>query len=95
MEHTRARTRIVLCRGQYCNMGRRADQLYKRLEVLVDDLNGEQHPKSIKLEIAACLDMCGAGPNLVIYPDGIVCNSIEEAALDGIFETHVRKRADG
>jgi (2Fe-2S) ferredoxin len=85
------RTRIVLCRGQYCNMSRRADKLYKRLEVLVDDINGDQYPKPVKLEIASCLDMCGAGPNLVIYPDGIVCNGVEENMLDQIVTEHVKK----
>jgi (2Fe-2S) ferredoxin len=84
------RKRIVLCRGQYCNMSRRADVLFKRLESLVDDLNGDQYPKPIKLETANCLDMCGAGPNLVIYPEGVACNGVNEAMLDEIVEQYVR-----
>jgi NADH:ubiquinone oxidoreductase subunit E len=84
------RKRIVLCRGQYCNMSRRADVLYKRLEVLVDALNGDQYPKPIKLETANCLDMCGAGPNLVIYPAAIACNGVTEAMLEEIVEQYVR-----
>ena len=91
---TPRRKRIVLCRGQYCNMGRRADILYKRLEVLVDELNGDQYPKPIKLEIANCLDMCGAGPNLIIYPDQIVCNGVQESMLDQIIDDHVRDDED-
>lgn len=85
------RKRIVLCRGQYCNMIRRADVLYKRLESLVDEINGDQYPKPVKLEIANCLDMCGAGPNLVIYPEGIVCNGVTEAMLDDIVDEHVKE----
>lgn len=84
------RKRIVLCRGQYCNMSRRADGLYRRLELLVDELNGDQYPKPIKLETANCLDMCGAGPNLVIYPEGVVCNGVTEAMLEEILSQHVR-----
>ncbi len=75
-------------------MGRRADILYKRLEVLVDELNGDQYPKPIKLEIANCLDMCGAGPNLIIYPEHIVCNGVQESMLDQIIDQHVRDDED-
>ena len=84
------RKRVVVCRGQYCNMGRRADKLLKRLEVLVDEFNGDQYPKPVKLEIANCLSMCGAGPNIVIYPEGVICNGVDEKMLDAIVEDHVR-----
>ncbi len=84
------RVRIVLCRGQYCNMSRRADKIYKRLETMVDTLNGDQYPKPVKLEIANCLSMCGAGPNIVIYPQGAVCNHVEENMLDQIVAEHVQ-----
>lgn len=85
------RKRIVLCRGQYCNMSRRADVLYKKLETLVDEIDGDSYPKPVKLETANCLDMCGAGPNLIIYPEGTVCNGVTEALLDEIVDEHVRK----
>jgi (2Fe-2S) ferredoxin len=89
--NTPRRKRIVLCRGQYCNMGRRADKLYQRLDLLVAELNGDQYPKPIKLEIANCLDMCGAGPNLMIYPEGIACNGVEESMLEGIVEEYIKE----
>jgi len=85
------RKRIVLCRGQYCNMGRRADKLYKRLEILVDEINGDQYPRPVKLEIANCLDMCGAGPNLVLYPEGVACNGVEEAMLEEIVANYLHE----
>jgi (2Fe-2S) ferredoxin len=85
------RKRIVLCRGQYCNLDRRADKLLKRLEALVDEINGDQYPKPVKLEIANCLSMCGAGPNLVIYPDGLVFNGVDEKMLDQIVNEYVRQ----
>jgi (2Fe-2S) ferredoxin len=71
-------------------MGRRADKLLKRLEPMVDVINGDQYPKPVKLEIANCLSMCGAGPNIVIYPEGIICNGVGESMLDGIVEAHVK-----
>lgn len=82
--------RIVLCRGQYCNLGRRSDTLYKRLDEMVRDLNGDAYPPRIKLETANCLSMCGAGPNLIIYPDGLVCNHTDDKVLAQVVEPHLR-----
>lgn len=92
MEQTSSsrRKRIVVCRGQYCNMDRRADKLLKRLEMLVDEINGDQYPKPVKLEIANCLSMCGAGPNLVIYPEDEIFNHVTEDMLDDIVNEYVR-----
>ena len=72
-------------------MGRRADKLFQRLETLIDDINGDQYPKPVKLEIANCLSMCGAGPNLMIYPDGVACNGVEEAMLEEIVNQYLRE----
>ena len=84
------RKRVVVCRGQFCNMGRRADKLLKVLEPLLDEINGDQYPKPVKLEIANCLSMCGAGPNMVIYPEGIICNGVDETMLAAIVDAHVK-----
>ena len=86
------RKRVVMCRGQYCNMGRRADKLLRRLEVMVDEINGDQYPKPVKLEIAICLSMCGAGPNIVIYTEGVICNGVDESMLDAIVDDYVKDR---
>jgi (2Fe-2S) ferredoxin len=36
--------------------------------------------------------MCGAGPNLIVYPEGVVCNSVDENRLVDIIKEHVRQR---
>lgn len=84
------RKRLVVCRGQFCNMGRRADKLLKRLEVAVEEVNGGLYPKPLKPEIASCLSMCGAGPNMVIYPEGVVYNGVDEAMLETIIRDHLK-----
>jgi (2Fe-2S) ferredoxin len=83
------RKRVVLCRGQYCNMSGRADKLYRLLQSMIDDLNGGEYPPRIKLENANCLDMCGAGPNCIIYPENIVCNHLDEESLKRIVDEHL------
>ncbi|MBI5670834.1 MAG: (2Fe-2S) ferredoxin domain-containing protein [Chloroflexi bacterium] len=89
---TPRRKRIVVCRGQYCNMDGRADKLLKRLQALVDEINGDQYPKPVKLEIANCLSMCGAGPNIIIYPEGEIFNHVNDDLLDEIIDEYVRER---
>ncbi|MEZ4666981.1 MAG: (2Fe-2S) ferredoxin domain-containing protein [Anaerolineae bacterium] len=84
------RQRIVVCRGQYCNLSRRADKLLKRLEPLLDEANGDQYPRPIKLEIANCLSMCGAGPNIIVYPENAVYNGVDDTVLDSLICRHLK-----
>lgn len=78
--------RIVLCRGQYCNMDRRADKLYKQLEALLAEINGDAYPPPIKLTIANCLSMCGAGPNCIIYPEGEAHNGLNAEKVEALVQ---------
>lgn len=87
------KTRVVLCRGVYCNLSRRANRLYDILAPRVDALNAQAGWHCLKLETANCLDMCGAGPNLVIYPDGLVFNGLDERALDDAIRRYLEPRA--
>ena len=82
------RKRIVLCMGEYCNMGRRADKLYRQLQPAMIG------KPCLKLETARCLDMCGAGPNLVIYPEDIVYNKLDDAALATLIRDHLAPREE-
>ncbi len=86
--------RIVLCRGDYCNLGRRADTLYARLRDAVDEANratpGETPCASLRT--ANCLSMCAVGPNLVVYPEDDVYHHLDVAALEPIIERYVRCR---
>lgn len=77
MTEQKSRHRIVLCRGQYCNMDRRADKLHKQLEALLAEVNGDAYPPPIKLTTANCLSMCGAGPNCIIYPENEAHNALD------------------
>jgi (2Fe-2S) ferredoxin len=82
--------RIVICRGQYCNESRRADALLKILQPMIDEINGDQIPPPIKLETASCLSMCGGGPNLIVYPEGVVFNAVKQTDLEPIIKAHLK-----
>ena len=78
------RTRIVVCRGEYCNLSRRADQLLAQLQ---PHLVGQP---CFKLETANCLSMCAVGPNLVIYPAGLVFNGMNESRMAQFIRDHIQ-----
>lgn len=69
--------------GEYCNLGRRADKLHKQLQPA---LIGQP---CYKLETARCLSMCGSGPNLVIYPEDLVFNKLDEGKLADLIHEHL------
>lgn len=86
----RARRRVVLCRGEYCNLGRRADKIYQKLQPLIDELNGDTYPPCIRLETASCLSMCGQGPNIVVYPEDVSFNKLDESTVEAIIRQHLQ-----
>ncbi|HLV36912.1 MAG TPA: (2Fe-2S) ferredoxin domain-containing protein [Spirillospora sp.] len=89
MTETPKRRRVVLCMGQYCSMGGRAKQLYRLLEAQVAEINGDQFPGPVKLETANCLSMCGAGPNLMLYPEARAVNELDEEKLNSIIQQYL------
>ncbi len=77
--------RVVLCMGQYCNQGGQAEPLHDCLTRLL----GERGPAwtmkgPVKWEIANCLSMCGAGPNLIVYPGEICYTHVDEKTLEHV-----------
>jgi (2Fe-2S) ferredoxin len=90
MDPTVRKRRVVLCMGEYCNLGRRADRLWRILEPAVAELNGDARPPCIKLERATCLSMCAIGPNLVLYPEDRAFSELDEAALRQIITDELR-----
>jgi (2Fe-2S) ferredoxin len=90
------RTRVVICRGQYCNIGRRAEHFYARLKERIDEINGDQQPPPIKLETANCMSMCGMGPNLVIYPQAMLFSELDDAMIEQVIDDYLDQlKAEG
>jgi (2Fe-2S) ferredoxin len=44
----------------------------------------------VRINSAGCLDRCGLGPVVVVYPDGVWYRCAEPADVDDILEIHVR-----
>src|SRR5260221_9206875 len=77
--------RLVLCMGTDCNSRGQAESLHNKLVALL----GERGPAwvsrgPVRWEIAACLNICGLGPNLVVYPEGTPYHNLDQEILDAI-----------
>ncbi|MCU0514273.1 MAG: (2Fe-2S) ferredoxin domain-containing protein [Anaerolineae bacterium] len=78
---SRPACRLVLCRGQYCNLDRRADTLHRLLTAALEPINGPADPPPVRLTTANCLSRCGAGPNAILHPGGRVFQHLDAATL--------------
>lgn len=89
--HNKPRHRIILCRGEYCNLGRRSDALIPRLQAAVNAANARQPegPPCASFRTANCLSMCGKGPNLVVYPEDDVYNALDAATLETVIAKYL------
>lgn len=88
------RKRIVVCRGQYCNLGGRADKFYKCIEAAIREEDGDLYPPSIKLEIANCMSMCGSAPNIGVFPAGGLFPEMTDEKLEVFIEKQIKKKEE-
>lgn len=79
--------RIVLCMGQYCNRGGQAEPLYGRLRQALGEITPAwASTQPVRWEISNCLSMCGAGPNLIVYPDAVDYHHVDLDTLEAILD---------
>lgn len=61
-------------------------QAYAKDRIKALGLNGQGR---VRLNKAGCLDRCGLGPCLVIYPEGVWYTFVDESDIDEIIEQHL------
>lgn len=63
--------RLVLCIStKSCNANGAVNPLYQRLVEALGEPDDFRSTRTVRWEVANCLDRCGQGPNLVWYPEG-------------------------
>lgn len=70
-------------RGSCAQRG--ADELREHLK----KAQKERGLKDVRINSAGCLDRCGKGPVMVIYPEGIWYSFANVADIDEILDTHI------
>ncbi len=74
--------------GQPCcaNHDAQAMRDYAKGRIKKLDMNG---PGKIRINSAGCLDRCGEGPVLVVYPEAVWYTYVDQADIDEIVELHL------
>ena len=47
--------------------------------------------KKIRIQRAGCLDLCGKGPTMVVYPEGVFYGNVQKEDVAEIVEKHLEK----
>ena len=82
---------ILICEHGDCADPEAATQLQRQFAELarVHGLNKLRNPERVKCALTGCLGVCGGGPILVVYPDGIWYHHVDAVALLRIVDEHL------
>jgi cob(I)alamin adenosyltransferase len=82
---------LLICEHGDCADPAAAMRLQQRFRELAQTygLNKLRNPQRVKCTLSECLGVCGGGPILVVYPDGIWYHHVDEPLLKRIVEEHI------
>lgn len=74
--------------GEDCCMNKGAEAAFEYMKGKVKQLklNGAG---SVRVNRAGCLDRCGEGPLMVVYPEAVWYTFIDNADIDEIIDSHL------
>ena len=79
---------ILVCNDSDCSE-KGAQQTYDALRQLVKDRNLKD---VVKVSKSTCLDDCELGPNVLVYPQGTMYNSVKPENAKTILEAHLKRK---
>ncbi len=81
------RTQVLVCAGTGCTIGN-SGALIEEFEKEIKSMGLD---KEIEVLRTGCLGLCGAGPNISIYPDNIIYKGVKKEDVKEIVQEHLYK----
>lgn len=84
---TQYRKHVFICtNGPYCPFDGDTEALLKRLKKRVAEAGLSSE---VRINRSGCLNQCGHGPNVVVYPEAVWYCGVQAEDADALFEQHI------